>query len=81
MEKYRCVNPFSVEKYDDDGFATGKEMKVRNGSVWEKDEEPYRFVGDDDTIRLMNDKYGWLEITEDTFEKHFCKVKEQKNEG
>lgn len=77
MEKYRCVKPFSVTEYDADGFETGKEIGIKNDSVWEKDTEPYRFVGDDGTIRLTNDKYGWLEITEDAFEKHFCKVKEQ----
>lgn len=76
MSKFRCVKTFSVDKYDDDGFRTEKLMRVRNGSVWEKDEEPYRFVGDDDTIRLENEKYGWLEITEETFNEHFCKVRD-----
>lgn len=76
MENYRCINPFSVMKCDDDGFDTGKQKIIRNGSIWEIDTDPYRFVGDDDTVRLTNDKYGWLEITKDTLEEYFCKVEE-----
>lgn len=74
--KCKCVKPFSVDKFDDDGFRTGKQMRVRNDSIWEKDEEPYRFVGDNDTIRLESDKYGWLEITEATFNEHFVEEKD-----
>ena len=72
--KYRCVKTFSVDKYDDDGFRTEKQMRVRNDSIWEKDEEHYRFVGGDDTIRLENEKYGWLEITEETFNEYFVEL-------
>lgn len=73
--KYRCVKPFSVDKFDGDGFRTEKQMRVRNDSIWEKDKEAYRLVGDDETIRLES-KYGWLEITEEIFNEHFVEEKD-----
>ena len=50
--KYRCINPFLVENFDDDGFSKDTYKQITENSIWELDEEPYRFVGDADSIRM-----------------------------
>ena len=85
--KVKCVKPFSVEKYDDNGFPTDKYMQIPIESVWEIDEDPYRFVGNDDSIRLFrvwkckNPKtIPWIEISKELFEECFEQLKEKADE-
>lgn len=70
MKKARCINGFSVEKYDDNGFLIENEYKtVEEGSIWDVEEDSFRVVGGE--IRLTHDEYGWLELPKEHFESDF----------
>lgn len=75
------MRDFYVENYDDNGFSKDTYSCIPKDSIWELDEEPYRFVGDGDTIRLYriwkNKKAKtsrWIEISQETFRECFEKL-------
>ena len=71
MAEYVCIKELCLDTYDDDGFfVESGNAFVEVGEVFQKSEEKFRCVGDIDSIRLDNDKQ-WLEISEQTFYKHF----------
>lgn len=69
--KYKCMSPFSLKKYDEDGFSTGKVICIDAGEVFEVGTE--NITGGE--IRL-NSRVKWLEISKKTLNKHFVKVEE-----
>lgn len=74
VKKFECTNNFYVDKYDADGFWTGKQTIIKKGEVFECDlEDKLRVVGGDDTLRLENDKQ-WLELTEESIRENFVEV-------
>lgn len=75
---YKCIKDFYIENYDDNGFSKDTYSRISKGSIWELDEEPYRFIGDDDSIRLLRiwkskkaKTVIWIEISKETFEAFF----------
>ena len=72
---YRCIKEFSVPLCDEDGYAveSGEMTPVEVGETF------YR-----STVTWMNDvrledvdnRYGWLEISEETFKECFEEVSE-----
>lgn len=67
---YKCINAFSVDKCDDDGFTIENEhFSVPKDSVWTVSEDTFRCI--DGEIRLDNDKYGWLEMSSKHLVKDF----------
>lgn len=71
--KVRCKEGFLVERYDDDGFTIpGKYTTIRKGSVWDVDESNSRIIGGE--VRLEHKKYGWLELSKESFEENFERV-------
>ena len=72
MAEYVCVKDLCLATYDADGFRVENEFAfVVVGEVFQKSEEQFRCVGDNDTIRLENDNQ-WLEISKETFAEHFA---------
>lgn len=74
MTLYICKKGFMLDLVDDDGGFTEESMEVEEGSLWERSENPYRFVGADDTVRLngLKEMKGtWMEITEETLAENF----------
>lgn len=37
--KYRCIEPFAVDCYDDRGIPTEGRVEIVCGSIWERDDE------------------------------------------
>lgn len=71
--KYKCVAPFSLEKYDEDGFSTGRLMGVTVGEIFETGTES--IIGGE--VRLNSTVTPkWLEISRAMLEKYFIEVKE-----
>lgn len=66
-KKYKCIQEFSVDKYDEDECLIENEVIViPSDSVWES--QAYSSMSD---IRLENDEVGWLEISKKTLEAYF----------
>ena len=75
MKLFICTEGFSIELVDDDGFFTGKYDEVQKGSLWELQEDGYRLVGGEDTVRLkgVGPAAGmWLEIVKERLEMYFA---------
>jgi len=79
--KYKCVKPFSVQNYDDNGFSIDNSYtNIDKDSVWEQDTSEFRMVGAYDTIRLENEKGEWLEITKESLSENFEPYKKPLND-
>lgn len=70
MKTYKCTKAFSIPYYGGDGFPSGKDLIVKEGSIWSEPEDPdTNFIGGD--VRLESESGSWIEITFDDFETHF----------
>lgn len=74
MRKCKCIKECQFEIFDDDGFSTDKCQVVNIGTIFNIVDNPFRLVGDKDTIRLENDT-DWLEITPKSFHKYFKEIR------
>jgi hypothetical protein len=84
--KYKCIKDFSLDEYDDDGAFTDKQILCEKDSIWETDEIANRFIGDKDTVRLIEisnkDSVRWMEISKETLDEYFeCEVDSGKLKG
>ena len=71
--KYRCINEFYIEIYDEGWMPTGEYRTIPVGTVWDLDESTNNIGGG---VHLDNDDEGWIEISRDTLEECFEEVKE-----
>ncbi len=71
--KYKCINEFYIEIYDEEWMPTEKYRTIPVGTIWELDEYTNNIGGD---IHLDNDDEGWIEISRDTFEECFEEMRE-----
>jgi hypothetical protein len=73
--KAKCIKTFLLDEYDDNGVFTEKQIPCEENSIWETDEIANRFIGDKDTIRLIEtsnkDNFRWMEISKEMFEEYF----------
>ncbi|NFI58283.1 hypothetical protein FDA48_18575 [Clostridium botulinum] len=73
--KYKCMEDFLLDEYDDNGVFTEKQILCEKDSVWETDEIANRFIGDKDTVRLIEisnrDSFRWMEIPKEMLDEHF----------
>lgn len=75
MTKYKCVKELTLDAYDDDGSVKENEFfEVRLGSVWELDEDSYRFATRQDSTRLLDSDSRWIEIHDDNLANHFIRI-------
>lgn len=76
MAKYRCVESMVLEKVDEDGLILerNEQLTVAVGSLWEKEETSYRIVASAESTRLLNGKFGWIEIHDESLSRHFIRV-------
>lgn len=78
--KAKCIKTFLLDEYDDDGSFAEKQISCEENSIWATDEIANRFIGDKDTVRLIEistkDSYRWMEISKEMFEECFEVVKE-----
>lgn len=71
--KYRCINEFYIEIYDEGWMPTGEYRTISAGTVWELDESTNNIGGD---VHLDNDDEGWIEISREKLEECFEEVRE-----
>lgn len=75
--KYICKEGFAVEKYDDDGWSTGKYRNIEVGEVYKVNDDWYRIVVGYDSIHLENCENGnWLELQQATIDQYFDRAEE-----
>lgn len=73
MTRYKCVKPLVIDNYGEDGDLKNEHMVIDIDSIWEVNQEPHRFVGGADSIRLESDG-NWIEIYDDTLKGHFLEI-------
>lgn len=71
--KYRCINEFYIEIYDEGWMPTGEYRTIPVGTVWELDEYTNNIGGE---VHITNDDMEWVEIPRETFEECFEEVRE-----
>lgn len=69
--KYKCINEFYIEIYDEVWMPTGEYRTIHTGTVWELDEYTGNIGGE---VHLDNDDGGWIEISRKTLEECFEEV-------
>lgn len=68
--KYKCLNSFTVDSYDENEQAIENEFfVVEVGTVWELQEDSY--LSD---VRLVDSEGRWLELAQSHLEEDFIKV-------
>ncbi|APC79664.1 TPA: hypothetical protein ACXDAZ_002249 [Clostridium botulinum] len=72
--KVKCIKSFTAEHCDDNGFSIENlELTIEKGTIWEVEEDPFRFTGGE--IRLTkitdDDSWEWLEIPKEWFKESF----------
>ena len=82
IKRYRCIKPYEVDMYDDEGFDVEELYYINEGDIYELNtENPYRIVGGDLHLDLVEDCNGnkridcWLEISKETLKEYFEEVK------
>lgn len=69
MARYKCIENFSLQLYEDDFPVENKFIDVGLGTIWESD-STQNIIGAD--IHLDNkDSYDWIEISDETLDKCF----------
>ncbi|NBI08216.1 hypothetical protein [Senegalia massiliensis] len=72
MKRYICTKELLIPRYDDHGCQVENEdIEIVKGSIWEIDDTNFRMIGGINSIRLLNDEHGWLEIEGDTLKEYF----------
>lgn len=67
--KYKCVNSFTVDNCDGDGFLKDGYVEINRGSIWELDEKTNIIGGE---VHLENPgTMEWLEIPVEDLEVYF----------
>lgn len=67
--QYRCVNPFTIDLYDDSGMMIEGYFKVGRESIWGRSDEADMISGE---VHLNNQEtMEWLEISEEDLKKYF----------
>ncbi|CUP45094.1 hypothetical protein EAI28_24005 [Faecalicatena contorta] len=67
--KYKCVNSFTVDYYNEAGMVTEDRIEISRGSIWERDDET-DIIGAG--VHLDNtETMEWLEISEKDLEEYF----------
>src|SRR5471030_1116773 len=84
--KYKCIKDFSLDEYDDNGAFADKQILCEKDSIWETDEIANRFIGDKDTVRLIEisnkDSFRWMEVSKEMLDECFeCEVDSGKLKG
>ncbi|WP_226035786.1 hypothetical protein [Aquibacillus saliphilus] len=68
MDKYKCIKPLSVTKYDENEMVTEDEEKlIEVGSEWTLEEDNLSIFGE---IRLESES-EWLDVCEETLKECF----------
>lgn len=75
--KYKCVNSFVIDGYDEDGFQKDKVFLVVEGSVWTLNDSANYINADH---HLDNEKTGeWLEISDISLKEDFVLMEGSNN--
>lgn len=67
--KYKCVNSFTVDNYNETGMITEERVEISRGSIWERYNET-DIIGAG--VHLDNpETMEWLEISENDLKEYF----------
>ena len=77
--RYICTQDLYLDKYDGEGFYIENQyVRIPKDSIWEEDNESYKFVGGKDSIHLDRvwkstkaKTYQWIEIDKGTLLAYF----------
>ena len=70
MKKYRCIESFAVDTYDDDGFLIENSPQlIEEGEMYTLDETGSMIIGGE--VHLDHENGSWLELTKDSLKKYF----------
>jgi hypothetical protein len=77
--KYKCIETFAIDKCDDDGFFTGKQRLISDGTIWEISEDAVNVTGGEIHLeRIFKSKKAktceWIEISKEYLSKYFILV-------
>lgn len=82
IKRYKCINSFQVDKYDNDGFDMEELYCINEGDIYKLDVgNPYLVPNSDLHLDLIEDCNGnkdvdgWLEIPKEVLEEYFEDVK------
>ena len=79
--KYICIEGFTVEMFDDDGFTMDRYMDIEAGEVYSTDDSGFHMVGGNDTIRLESISGKWIELSPETVSRYFASADKEENHG
>lgn len=72
LKEYECIKELALPKCDDDGFTIENEYGyVTVGSKWQRDNSFSVIGGEVHLESLIDDEFGWIEITEDDLFNYF----------
>ena len=84
MNKYRCIQDFYVDKYDENGFCTDKQYLITKDSIWELSCEKLE-IAVSPCVRLERvwkskraKTRPWIEIMPEHLEQFFEKMEAEK---
>ena len=73
MKKYRCIESFAVDTYDDDGFLIENSPQlIEEGEIYTLDETGSTVIGGE--VHLDHENGSWLEITRDSLNEYFKEI-------
>lgn len=56
--KYKCVNSFTVDYYNEAGMVTEDRIEISRGSIWERDDET-DIIGAEYILIIRKQWNGW----------------------
>lgn len=69
MTRYRCIEEFGIPMVEENGFETGENCFVEEGSTWRLDEET-NYIGGQNHLE-SDGELRWIEISDETLERCF----------
>lgn len=73
-KKYRCIKPFTVDNYDENGcWEENNSTVVETGSLFTLDDSGITIIGGEVHLDEV-DSYRWLEITRERLNEYFEEV-------
>ena len=69
--KYRCINEFQLEIYDEHGIYTGEYKTIPAGTIWELNKSADYIGGE---VHLDHADGSWIETSRNILEKFFVEI-------
>lgn len=67
--EYTCIKELSLPEVGEDGFETGNQVYIDEGTVWELQDNKFSIIGGD--VRLESENLSWIEISNEELKEYF----------